>query len=701
MKGKRLLSMVLICVLISQACLMVVGAAGNYAETPRTQYGRDFIAACEGQQWFINEIERQLNAGQKTITRLQDGDLSVIFHLGFTDKNLSGVIPRAIGWLVNLETLSLGGNNFSNIPAAMFSLQKLSHIDLSNNAYAMPIPHGFGGMPALKVLILAQNAFTGDIPKDILQNTRLTGLDLSHNNLYFPISLSLNGMTGLKYLSLSCNALACGFPDLSGMTNLETLSLWGTGMKGDIHASLFTLTNLEILDLAENDLYGPFDYRIANLTNLKLLSIGDNENLGGEIPQAISSLTELWEIDLANCGLIGTIPDAFYGMNKLREVHLEQNYLRGYVPDSLVDRQNNAGAEIYLNDNYLTGKGVIHNENNFYDYNTPQYYLTLPKAITISKTGFVDLSGFLENAFYGSDKYKPLLSPQDYTYRFSLNAATYLEISGDGNLVKAKQDFTTLDNVMVTIEIMGNFGSSFSTATAWLTTDGKLMSISQLEAPPAALDVAQEASKLDNPILTVPVAETASKYEPYISGYPNGEFKATENVTREQTAKMLSVALALAEPNEVSRYGDVGTSDWSSGYIEAVSQKQLFTGYADGSFRPAAQITRAEFVAVVVRAAELSIDTGVTVDALPFSDITQAWYLPYLKAAVTAEFIHGYADGTFRPNQPISRSEAVKVINTLLGVNLDQLPADLSCSFSDVAESHWAYRDIIAASTAY
>lgn len=160
-------------------------ASAAFIPKGTTAYAKDFIANCEGQQWFIDEVERLLNANQKTINNLNSSaDLNVIKALGFADKNITGKIPKAIGELKELQYLFLNGNHLSGeIPAGLFALPKLKNIDLSGNNYAGAIPDGFGGMASLETLMLRGNAYTGTVPSSILSNTKLKDLDVSSNKL--------------------------------------------------------------------------------------------------------------------------------------------------------------------------------------------------------------------------------------------------------------------------------------------------------------------------------------------------------------------------------------------------------------------------------------------------------------------------------------------------------------------------------------
>ena len=142
-------------VLTTQIFLAISSLAADFAPHPQTPYATNFIAACEGQKWFINEVERLLNSEQKTLdTITAASDFDHIKSIGLKDQNITGKIPPAIGELKELRYLFLPGNHLSgDIPSTLYSLPKLQNIDLSGNNYAGPIPSEFGTMTALTTLI--------------------------------------------------------------------------------------------------------------------------------------------------------------------------------------------------------------------------------------------------------------------------------------------------------------------------------------------------------------------------------------------------------------------------------------------------------------------------------------------------------------------------------------------------------------------
>ena len=87
-----------------------------YAFTPypQTAYAREFIEKCDGQEWFIDEVERLLNVREKSLNTINSRDDFVFIEIfGLKDKGIAGVLPRAIGELYNLRELFLSGNELT------------------------------------------------------------------------------------------------------------------------------------------------------------------------------------------------------------------------------------------------------------------------------------------------------------------------------------------------------------------------------------------------------------------------------------------------------------------------------------------------------------------------------------------------------------------------------------------------------------
>lgn len=179
----------------------------------------------------------------------------------------------------------------------------------------------------------------------------------------------------------------------------------------------------------------------------------------------------------------------------------------------------------------------------------------------------------------------------------------------------------------------------------------------------------------------------------FLSGYANGTFGPDRNMTRAEVttmfARLLTEKMAVDQTYS-NTFSDVAKSHWAANYIGYMQQFGIITGYADGSFRPDASVTRAEFAAIASRFEKL------TEGNKSFSDVPSShWAAKYINFAATRGWVNGYADGTFRPNNSITRAEVAAVTCRLLERNADQsyIRSHLSelRAFTDVSESHWAY----------
>ncbi len=160
---------------------------------------------------------------------------------------------------------------------------------------------------------------------------------------------------------------------------------------------------------------------------------------------------------------------------------------------------------------------------------------------------------------------------------------------------------------------------------------------------------------------------------PFVSGYEDGTFQPAKNVTRAEFLRMLVSALCEEyDPKHdygTCSYSDIPLGRWYENYIAFAEQKGLIAGYEDGTFRPEASITRAE--ASSMTAAILKLDT-TSAPSAGFTDVgVKNWAAPAINALVEKGILHGDGNGKFRPNSPITRSEAVIVAASAAGFQPD------------------------------
>lgn len=188
-------------------------------------------------------------------------------------------------------------------------------------------------------------------------------------------------------------------------------------------------------------------------------------------------------------------------------------------------------------------------------------------------------------------------------------------------------------------------------------------------------------------------------YQPYITGYSNGTFRPQDPIKRNECAVILYRLIQQAEPNGISQrrakeFTDVPMEAWYHDAVSALAAKGIVGGYSDGSFRPEKAVTRAEFLVLALRFAEIPTENA---ERQLFSDVPIShWAANYIEAAVESGFISGYSDGSFRPDQQITRAEAVTILNRVSGRDQCVVVGNES-SFSDVPADFWAYQAIMLA----
>lgn len=146
-----------------------------------------------------------------------------------------------------------------------------------------------------------------------------------------------------------------------------------------------------------------------------------------------------------------------------------------------------------------------------------------------------------------------------------------------------------------------------------------------------------------------------------VSGNPDGSFRPNNPINRAEFLKLVFIALypELADSSASSCFSDVKSNDWFSGYVCAALSKNIVTGYSGNSFKPSQSITRAEAVSILVKSIGLPISANA--NSL-FKDVTVAWQTAYINSASKYDLINGYADKTFKPNNNISRAEAAQLV---------------------------------------
>ena len=202
-----------------------------------------------------------------------------------------------------------------------------------------------------------------------------------------------------------------------------------------------------------------------------------------------------------------------------------------------------------------------------------------------------------------------------------------------------------------------------------------------------------------NGMLTLP----ATEHKAYIVGYNDGTFKPDSNMSRAEAAAIFARLIAEAKGESISgkaSFKDVDKNEWYAGYVGYLEKYDVINGYNDGTFKPDASVTRAEFVAMTVRYYDLFNDVNKTGNTVKYTDVASSyWAYSDIAFAKNIGWLNGYSDGSFRGDNDITRAEVVTVVNRATGRVADKEYVKDNFTklnrFTDVTDSNmWYFFDV-------
>lgn len=216
-----------------------------------------------------------------------------------------------------------------------------------------------------------------------------------------------------------------------------------------------------------------------------------------------------------------------------------------------------------------------------------------------------------------------------------------------------------------------------------------------------AKDKDKNITKIDYKVTKNAVEEV--KAIAYIKGYPDGTFKPQANVTRAEAAQMFATLLNGGTnfgTSQATKFSDA-SDDWYSKAVNYVVGKGLISGYPNGTFKPNESITRAEFAQMI--SGYIKNEKAGSSD---FKDVKDHWAKDAIDKLYGNKNVTGYPDGSFKPNAKITRAEAVTILNSVFNRNtnknsLNNVNTSSLNKFSDVNESFWAYYNILDAANTH
>ena len=243
------------------------------------------------------------------------------------------------------------------------------------------------------------------------------------------------------------------------------------------------------------------------------------------------------------------------------------------------------------------------------------------------------------------------------------------------------------------------------TFAGWKDKDGKILSGEQELTGDVTLygvwtftkKSSSGGHRPSNPPVTipddVPTGLNGKDHYAYVVGYPDGMVYPQKNITRAEVAtiffRLLEDETREANMTKSNGYNDMKDGAWYTCAVSTLSKMGIIKGYEDGSFKPDASISRAEFAAIAAR-----FDPDGDTTPATFSDVSSHWAKDEISIAANHGWIKGYEDGSFKPDQKITRAETMTLVNRVLKrlpETKDDLHKDMKTWPDNQNESAWFY----------
>ena len=187
----------------------------------------------------------------------------------------------------------------------------------------------------------------------------------------------------------------------------------------------------------------------------------------------------------------------------------------------------------------------------------------------------------------------------------------------------------------------------------------------------------------------------------YINGYPDNTIGHNKTITRAETAQIFYNLISDKDVHVTKTFKDVPYDAWYAKAVNTLASMGVIEGVGNGMFEPERSVTRAEFTAIAIRFADKETE-GENI----FRDIYGGeWFYDSVVSATDYEWIKGYPDGTFRPYNSITRTEAVTIVNNMLERAADKEYIDSHIDelkqFNDISSDFWGYYQIMEAANSH
>ncbi|XP_040376861.1 receptor-like protein kinase HSL1 isoform X2 [Oryza brachyantha] len=259
------------------------------------------------------------------------GRLPNLVDIRLFDNKLSGPLPPELGKHSDLGNLEVSNNNLSGeLPDTLCFNRKLYDLVVFNNSFSGVFPASLGDCDTINNIMAFNNHFVGDFPKKIWSFGALTNVMIGNNS--FTGALPREISPNITRIEMGNNMFSGAVPSVA--VALKNFRAEHNQFAGALPDDMSGLGNLTELDLAGNRLSGPIPRSIKSLTRLTSLNLSSNQ-ISGEIPATLG-LMGLNILDLSKNKLTGHIPEEFNDLH-LGFLNLSSNQLAGEIPSSLQD----------------------------------------------------------------------------------------------------------------------------------------------------------------------------------------------------------------------------------------------------------------------------------------------------------------------------------------------------------------------------
>lgn len=233
---------------------------------------------------------------------------------------------------------------------------------------------------------------------------------------------------------------------------------------------------------------------------------------------------------------------------------------------------------------------------------------------------------------------------------------------------------------------------------------GAPVKVQEFPKPSVSYTVKSFVDASDSPAIIAAACLNTKDHYSYLIGYSDGTVRPNGRITRAEVAtiffRLLTDNARQRNWSSENNFSDVSADKWYNNAVSTLCHMGVLGGYSDGTFRPNAPITRAEFAKIAV---SFSQANGSAVYSY-FTDVkTTDWFAPYVTTAKDSGLIEGYSDGSFKPENRITRAEACAIVNRVLGRKPSKSHMKISdrIDWPDCTTADWFYEAIMEATNSH